>query len=81
MDGTPPESIALQEAVNRLGSQSAMGRLLSVSQATVWKWLKRGKPLPAEHVLLVESATGISKHDLRPDIFPRQPAAVPEAAR
>lgn len=29
------------------------------------------KPLPPIHVLAVEAATGISRHDLRPDIYPR----------
>ena len=65
---------ALHAAVEAVGSQSEMGRRLSVSQATVWKWLVRNKPLPAEHVLAVEAATGISRHELRPDIYPREDA-------
>lgn len=52
-----------------------MGRLVGVSQAAVWQWLKDEKPLPAEHVLAVEAATGVSRHDLRPDIYPRELAA------
>jgi hypothetical protein len=41
----------------------------------------RRKSLPAEHVLAVEAATGISRHELRPDIYPVQssgPEAPPE---
>ncbi|WP_445261234.1 YdaS family helix-turn-helix protein, partial [Pseudomonas sp. RA_35y_Pfl2_P32] len=41
---------ALREAISRVGSQSAMGRLVGVTQAAVWGWLKLNKPLPAEHV-------------------------------
>ncbi|WP_339507147.1 transcriptional regulator, partial [Pseudomonas sp. EA_15y_Pfl1_P102] len=52
---------ALREAISRVGSQSAMGRLVGVTQAAVWGWLKLNKPLPAEHVLLVERETGIPK--------------------
>lgn len=48
-----------------------MARLLDVSQSTVWEWLDRGRPLPAEHVLKVEAATRVSRHDLRPDLYPR----------
>jgi DNA-binding transcriptional regulator YdaS (Cro superfamily) len=53
-----------------------MGRLLGVSQPTVWAWLRKGKPLPAEYVLKVEAATGISRHQLRPDLYPPEEAAV-----
>ena len=82
MDMTRPELIALREAVSRLGSQSATARLLNVSQAAVWKWLHRGKPLPAEHVLVIEAATGVSRHALRPDIYgPAESRPSVEAAR
>lgn len=66
---------ALQRAVDKVGSQSAFARLIGVSQPTVWAWLKDGKTLPAEFVLTVESATDISRHELRPDIYPREDAA------
>ncbi|MFZ3485308.1 transcriptional regulator [Sphingomonas sp. 3-13AW] len=58
-----------------IGSQAAMARLLGIAQPSVWKWLQAEKPLPAEHVLKVEEATGISRHDLRPDIYPRDRSA------
>lgn len=62
---------ALTQAVNRMGSQSAMARLCGVSQSAVWKWLAEEMALPAEHVLAVEAATGVSRHELRPDLYPR----------
>jgi DNA-binding transcriptional regulator YdaS (Cro superfamily) len=64
--------VALKEAVLRSGSQSALARLVGVSQQAVWRWLRNSKPLPAEHVLTVERETGISRHDLRPDLYPRE---------
>jgi DNA-binding transcriptional regulator YdaS (Cro superfamily) len=76
---TPPDW--LKEAVRIVGSQSALGRLLGVTQASVWAWLKDGKPLPTgpvaptgelNWVLKVEQATGVSRHDLRPDLYPRE---------
>lgn len=66
---TPYE--ALQLAVERAGSQSEFARICGVGQPAVWKWLDSGKRLPAEHVLKIEAATGVSRHDLRPDIYPR----------
>jgi DNA-binding transcriptional regulator YdaS (Cro superfamily) len=57
-------------AVRRAGSQSAFARLIGRGQATVHDWLKEGKPLPGEYVLTVERKTGVSKHELRPDLYP-----------
>jgi DNA-binding transcriptional regulator YdaS (Cro superfamily) len=70
---------ALQQATKVVGGQAALGRLCGVVQPSVWGWLNRIGRLPAEHVLKVEAATGISRHDLRPDIYPRDavPPTVP----
>lgn len=65
----------LAAAVRHQRTQSAFARLIGVSQSTVHEWLSAGKPLPAEHVLKVEAATGVSRHDLRPDLYPREHAA------
>jgi len=67
-NSSPIES--LSAAVHRCGSQSAFARLCGVSQTAVWKWLQSGKRLPAEYVLVVERETGVSRHLLRPDIYP-----------
>lgn len=61
----------LAKAVRVAGSQSAFGRWIKRRQSTVFGWLKDGKPLPAEHVLVVERLSGISRHELRPDIYPQ----------
>jgi len=63
---------ALEEAVRRAKSQSAIGAITGRSQPAVSGWLNKKKRLPAEHVLVVEAATGVSRHDLRPDIYPRE---------
>lgn len=72
-----PSFDALKRAVMALGGQSAFARLIGVAQPTVWAWLDKSKPLPAEHVLKVEEATGISRHDLRPDLYPREAPSSP----
>lgn len=69
---TPAE--ALRVAVDLIGSQAKTARLLGVAQPSVWKWLNKGQHLPAEHVLAVEAATGISRYELRPDIYPQDDA-------
>ena len=74
---SPPEALA--HAVDLIGGQSAMGRLIGVSQASVWRWVDRKEHLPAEHVLKVEERPGFSRHDLRPDIYPRDYPPAPDA--
>lgn len=76
MESTPSPYEALQAALNKAGSQSALARVCGVSQPTVWKWLQTRR-LPPIHVLAVETATGISRHHLRPDIYPPEIPAVP----
>ncbi|HQS95063.1 MAG: hypothetical protein B7X90_01905 [Novosphingobium sp. 17-62-19] len=71
-----PDS-ALKVAVNLMGSQDRMARLCGVKQPSVWRWLHRQRRLPAEHVLKVEQATGVSRHDLRPDIYPIETDTAP----
>lgn len=70
---------ALAIAVRKAGSQSAFGRLLGKRQSVIFGWLRDARPLPAEHVLAIEEATGISRHDLRPDIYPRDEAQAQSA--
>lgn len=61
---------AFHRAIQTIGGQSAFGRLIGRPQSTVWEWVDRRKQIPAEFVLKVEAATGISRHELRPDIYP-----------
>lgn len=68
---------AFHRAIDCAGGQSAFGRLIGRPQSTVWEWVDRRKPLPSEYVLKVEAATGISRHDLRPDIYPVEAGAPP----
>ena len=72
MNIKPTRYEALNQAVQQAGSQSQFGRDLGVSQPTVWGWLNQSKQLPAEYVLRAEQLYGVSRHDLRPDIYPRQ---------
>jgi DNA-binding transcriptional regulator YdaS (Cro superfamily) len=67
----PDSGSALDRAIEVAGSQSALARVLGVSQNAVSRWARRLTALPPEHVLAVEAATGVSKHELRPDIYPR----------
>ena len=59
-------------AVRKAGSQSAFARLLGKRQSVIFGWLAKNKDLPGEHVLAVERELGISRHELRPDLYPSE---------
>lgn len=50
-----------------------LARGIGVNKSTVTRWDRRN--VPAERVLDVERITGISRHDLRPDLYPRDPSS------
>lgn len=55
---------------DRAGSDSQMARDLGVPQPKVWRWINQSKQMPAEFVLLSEQLYGVSRHSIRPDIYP-----------
>ncbi|MES2905034.1 MAG: YdaS family helix-turn-helix protein [Pseudomonadota bacterium] len=69
---------ALELAVEQARTQERFANALGVSQPTVWRWLQSSKRIPAEHVLEAERQFGVSRHDLRPDIYPRNYPPAPE---
>jgi TorA maturation chaperone TorD len=63
---------ALAAAVDLVGGQAKLARILGVTQPNVWHWLHKSERVPGEYVLKIEEATGgkVSRHDLRPDLYP-----------
>lgn len=64
---------AIERAVEVAGGQQALADKCGVKYQAVQKWLR--DRVPAERVLAIEDATGVSRHELRPDIYPRDSAA------
>src|SRR5262247_790814 len=55
----------LQEAIRAVGGVSELARRIGISQPSVSNWDR----IPAERVLAVEAATGVTRAVLRPDLF------------
>ncbi|MGF7160148.1 DNA-binding transcriptional regulator YdaS (Cro superfamily) [Rhodoligotrophos appendicifer] len=67
------KNAALERAVNLVGGQSRLAKLIGTTQSRIWYWLTRAKRgVPGEYVLLVERATAgaIKRSELRPDLYP-----------
>lgn len=80
---------AFERAVAAAGSQSELARLIGCTPANVHQLLKARRLLSARFVIAAEVATGISRHELRPDLYPadippppvaQQPAGQPPAS-
>jgi len=61
---------ALLACRDRAGSISKLGRDLQIPQSTMSRIINQSKQLPAEFVLQAEYLYGVSRHHLRPDIYP-----------
>lgn len=59
---------ALTQAIEIVGGNAALGKLLGISREAVGQWDR----CPPERVLAVSAATGgkVKPHELRPDICP-----------
>jgi TorA maturation chaperone TorD len=55
----------LDEAIRAAGGVGALARKIGISQPSVSNWAR----IPAERVLSVEAATGVSRGILRPDLY------------
>ncbi|AZO78823.1 MULTISPECIES: Cro/CI family transcriptional regulator [unclassified Bosea (in: a-proteobacteria)] len=67
---------ALERAIGAAGGVRALARAVGVSQPAISSW----KRVPADRVLSVETLTGISRSELRPDLYPHEPIVSPAAA-
>ena len=64
----------MDRIIKEAGGQSELARRLKIRQQSVQEWVTRGR-VPAERVLEIERVTGISRHQIRPDIYPVERSA------
>lgn len=57
---------ALKRAVERVGGQAEFARLIGITAQAVSQW----DEVPPLRVLSVERVSGVSRHELRPDLYP-----------
>lgn len=67
---------ALQTAIAKAGGPVALGKVLGISSQAIAQWRRA----PASRVLQIEEVSGISRHDLRPDVFGPAPTPIAESA-
>ena len=80
MNGHNPKQ-ALLSAIDCVGGQPNLAKVLGIRQQSVSKWVRAGRA-PATRVLAIEKATGghITRHQLRPDLYPDEGEETNQAA-
>lgn len=61
----------IDRAIELAGGTQALAEKCGVRYQAVQKWRHR---IPAERVLKIEEISGVSRHELRPDLYPRDSA-------
>lgn len=56
----------LERAKERAGGQAALAKAIGVTAQAISQW----DEVPPLRVLDVERASGVSRHELRPDLYP-----------
>lgn len=67
---------ALDKAIQSQGSARSLATSLGVSSMAISKWRNRGL-VPADRVIPIFSVTGITPHELRPDLYPNPTDGLP----
>jgi DNA-binding transcriptional regulator YdaS (Cro superfamily) len=62
------ERTAPDAAIEAAGGARALGRALGINYTAILRW----GAVPPLRVLQIERLTGVSRHELRPDIYPRE---------
>lgn len=58
----------VDRVIESVGGLGALAKRLGISPQAVDKWRRKG--VPAERVLTLESISGVSRSELRPDLYP-----------
>lgn len=70
-------SAPIDRAISAAGTQQRLAEILGIKSASISEWKGRGS-VPANRCIAIEDATGVTRYELRPDVF--GPAPVGQGA-
>lgn len=62
--------LAFVKARDAAGGVQALARIADRTSSNIYALFQHKRPCPAGLVLPIEAATGVSRHELRPDLYP-----------
>jgi DNA-binding transcriptional regulator YdaS (Cro superfamily) len=66
----------IEAAVRREGSRTAVAKKLGLTRQALDQW---GGRVPPKHVLAMEEMSGVSRYEIRPDIYGPKPRPLERA--
>lgn len=63
---------ALKRAIDAVGGLAGLAKPLGITEQAISQW----DEVPPLRVLAVERVSGVSRHELRPDLYPLEPVEV-----
>ncbi|MEB8638624.1 YdaS family helix-turn-helix protein [Cronobacter muytjensii] len=68
----------LDKAITACGNQRKLALLLGIKPSSLNRWVhKYNGVVPADRVLAIYQATGVTPHELRPDLHPTPTSGIP----
>lgn len=69
----------LEKAIKKVGTASNLASLLGIKPMSVSRWKNRYKGVvPHDRVLAIFNITGVTPHELRPDLYPNPTDGLPK---
>ena len=62
----------VSKAIEAAGGAVRVSKMFNVTPEAVRQWALKGRRIPAECVLSIEAASGVSRHQLRPDVYGKE---------
>ncbi|EHF4969662.1 TPA: helix-turn-helix domain-containing protein [Enterobacter hormaechei subsp. xiangfangensis] len=70
---------AIDKAIKKVGTATRLAEMLEVSAMTISHWRNRYQGMvPADRVLPIYVLTGVTPHELRPDLYPNPTDGLPK---
>lgn len=68
----------LSKAIQQAGGQSKLAAMMGISRSSVNRWLhKFDSRVPPERLIQIYQLTGVTPHELRPDLHPTPTSGIP----
>lgn len=69
----------LSKAIKQAGGQAQLAREIGLSRSSVNRWIhKFNGRVPPEHLIHIYHFTGVTPHELRPDLHPTPTSGIPD---
>lgn len=71
--------LGLSKAIKNAGGQAKLAREIGLSRSSVNRWVhKFNGRVPPDHLIAIYKLTGVTPHEMRPDLHPTPTSGIPD---